>query len=67
MKLHFSVEYHTEWGQQVCVQITRHRKSGKDIVELLHLDTQDGYIWKGEIFYNNAESEIFTYLYIIYE
>lgn len=67
MKLHFSVEYHTEWGQQVCVQITRHLRSGRDIVELVHLDTQDGYIWKGEAFYNNTDAQHFTYLYIIYE
>ena len=67
MKLHFSVEYHTEWGQQVCVQITRHRKMGKDLTELVHLDTQDGYIWKGEAFYNNTEAQTFSYHYIIYE
>ena len=67
MKLHFSVEYHTEWGQQVCVQITRHCRGGKDIVELIHLDTQDGFVWKGEAFYNNTDTQSFTYLYIIYE
>jgi 4-alpha-glucanotransferase len=67
MKLHFSVEYHTEWGQQVCVQITRHCRSGKDLIELVHLDTQDGYIWKGEVFYNNADAQTFSYHYIIYE
>ena len=67
MKLHFSVEYHTEWGQQVCVQIIRHRKVGKDLTELVRLDTQDGYIWKGEVFYNNTEAQTFSYHYIIYE
>ena len=67
MKLHFSVEYHTEWGQQVCVQITRRCKNGRDITELVHLDTQDGLIWKGEAFYNNTDTQSFTYQYIIYE
>lgn len=67
MKLHFSVEYHTEWGQQVCVQITRHAKNGRDAIELLRLDTQDGLVWRGETYYNNSDISSFTYLYIIYE
>ena len=67
MKLHFSVEYHTEWGQQVFVEITHHHKNDKDSKELFRLDTQDGFIWKGEIFYNNIDTQSFTYQYIIYQ
>lgn len=67
MKFHFSVEYHTVWGQQIGVEITRRLISGKCVKEHIMLDTQDGLIWKGEVFYNNNDTHSFTYQYIMYE
>ena len=67
MKFHFSIEYHTVWGQQIGVEITRHLISGKCVKEHIMLDTQDGLIWKGELFYNNNDTHFFTYQYIMYE
>ena len=67
MKFHFSVEYHTVWGQQIGVDITRRVTSGKRIVEHIMLDTQDGLIWNGEVYYNNNDSLSFTYQYVLYE
>ena len=65
MKFHFSVEYHTVWGQQIGVEITRRLISGKCVKEHIMLDTQDGLIWKGEVFYNNNDTHSFTYQYIM--
>lgn len=67
MKFHFSVEYHTVWGQQIGVVITRRVTSGKRIVEHIMLDTQDGLIWNGEVYYNNNDTLSFTYKYVLYE
>lgn len=67
MKFHFSVEYHTIWGQQIGVDITRRVISGKCVTDHVMLDTQDGIIWKGEVFYNNNDTLSFTYQYIMYE
>ena len=67
MKFHFTVEYHTVWGQQIGVDITRRITSGKCVVDHIMLDTQDGILWKGEVFYNNNDTLSFTYQYIMYE
>lgn len=67
MKFHFSVEYHTVWGQQIGVDITRRVTNGKRVVEHIMLDTQDGLIWNGEVYYNNNDTLSFSYQYILYE
>ena len=67
MKFHFSIEYRTDWGQQVGVDIQRYVIGGKCITEHILLDTQDGLLWKGEVFYNNNDTQTFSYQYVIYE
>lgn len=67
MKFHFSIEYRTEWGQQVGVDILRYIVGGKCITEHILLDTQDGLLWKGEVFYNNNDTQSFSYQYVIHE
>jgi 4-alpha-glucanotransferase len=67
MKFHFSIEYRTEWGQQVGVDILRYVLNGKCITEHILFDTQDGLLWKGEVFYNNNDTQTFSYQYVIYE
>ena len=67
MKFHFSIEYRTEWGQQVGVDILRYMIGGKCITEHILLDTQDGLLWNGEVFYNNNDTQSFSYQYVIYE
>ncbi|MBO7067282.1 MAG: 4-alpha-glucanotransferase [Bacteroidaceae bacterium] len=67
MKFHFSIEYRTEWGQQVGVEISRSVIGGKCLTEHILLDTQDGLIWKGEVFYNNNDTLSFTYQYVIFK
>ena len=67
MKFHFSIEYRTKWGQQVGVDIFRYVTGGKCIKEHILLDTQDGSLWKSEVFYNSNETQTFSYQYVIYE
>lgn len=67
MKFHFSIEYRTKWGQQVGVDIFRYVTGGKCITEHILLDTQDGSLWKSEVFYNSNETQTFSYQYVIYE
>ena len=67
MKFHFSIEYHTEWGERVGINIIRHSKNGKEVSELIFLDTQDGLIWNGEVYYHDKDTLSFTYHYIIYK
>ena len=65
MKFHFSIEYRTEWGQCVGVEVTLHYANGNEIRELVLLDTQDGLQWKGEVFYRDKDILTFTYQYVI--
>ena len=67
MKFHFSIEYHTVWGQQIGVIISRYLNGGKCVTENFLLDTQDGLFWKGEVFYNNHDTQTFSYQYVLYE
>ena len=67
MKFHFSIEYHTVWGQQIGVIISRYLTGGKCVTENFLLDTQDGLFWKGEVFYNNHDTQTFSYQYVLYE
>ena len=67
MKFHFSVEYRTNWGQQIGVDISRYLRGGKCVTEHILLDTQDGLLWKGEVYYNNNDTQAFSYQYVFYE
>lgn len=67
MKFHFSVEYRTNWGQQIGVDISRYLRGGKCVIEHILLDTQDGLLWKGEVYYNNNDTQTFSYQYVFYE
>ena len=49
MKLRFNIEYHTQWGEDIRVLLTKIDRNGnkKDTKECL-LDTYDGKTWEGE-------------------
>ena len=47
MTLHFSIEYRTEWGQNVEVELRFLSHEGKAHCERIPLETDDGIVWKG--------------------
>ena len=65
MNLHFSIEYHTEWGQHVAVEITATRNQGSKVNHLFPLETSDGYHWAADISLPEKDVQTFRYNYII--
>lgn len=64
MTLNFSIEYRTEWGQNVEVELCFLSAEGKTHPERILLDTEDGYTWKKR-FTLKAYAKTLTYTYII--
>ena len=64
MTLHFSIEYRTEWGQSIEVELCFLSDDGKSHWQRISLETDDGYIWKG-VFMLRARSKQFRYSYIV--
>ena len=64
MTLHFSIEYHTEWGQNVEVELTFLSSDGKTHRQHIPLETEDGLLWKG-VFMLKARGKQLRYTYII--
>ena len=68
MKLRFSINYRTEWGQQMVVSITYHAVDGTERHVQLPMTTQDGDQWTGETVVlesRRSPVERFTYFYIV--
>ena len=66
MTLNFSIEYRTEWGQNVEVELCFLSAEGKTHPERILLDTDDGYMWKKRLTLK-AYAKMLTYTYIITE
>ena len=64
MTLNFSIEYRTEWGQNVEVELCFLSAEGKTRWQRIPLETDDGLIWKG-LCNLKARSKQFKYTYII--
>ena len=64
MTLNFSIEYRTEWGQNVEVELCFLSSEGKTHWQRIPLETDDGLIWKG-LCTLKARSKQFRYTYII--
>ena len=64
MTLNFSIEYRTEWGQNVEVELCFLSADGKTHFQRIHLETDDGLIWKG-LCMLKARGKQFRYTYII--
>ena len=48
MKLRFSIQYKTEWGESLHIVITYKRSDGKERIFNLPMQTQDGELWVTE-------------------
>ena len=66
MNLHFSISYRAQWGEDVCVELTLIGSRGREVPQLLHMETSDGNIWHTD--YRVMESGIrqFRYQYAVY-
>ncbi|MBQ9171088.1 MAG: 4-alpha-glucanotransferase [Bacteroidaceae bacterium] len=64
MTLNFSIEYRTEWGQNVEVELCFLSSEGKTHWQRIPLETEDGLNWKG-ISILKARAGRFRYTYII--
>ncbi|MBO7137088.1 MAG: 4-alpha-glucanotransferase [Bacteroidaceae bacterium] len=64
MTLHFSIEYHTEWGQNIEVELSFLSADGKSHWQRIPLETDDGLNWKG-ICMLRARTRQMRYSYIV--
>lgn len=65
MKLHFGLDYHTHWGERVCVEIKLHQHGKKTVKRLFDLETNDGCYWSGDAIIPEKNLDSFTYQYVI--
>ena len=63
MKLVFSLEYRTDWGQDLRVEVTLKRKRGADVRRVYPLHTDDGLNWTGEALVTEKDIERFCTLH----
>lgn len=64
MTLNFSIEYRTEWGQSVEVELCFLSADGKTYRQRFPLETDDGLLWKGVCMLRARGSQL-HYTYII--
>ena len=67
MKIRFSIEYYTQWGEDLRVQLCKVEKGGvKKTAKECRLETYDGKLWEGEITFQSAGVESIEYKYAMY-
>lgn len=65
MKLQFKLEYRTDWGQDIRVEIRVERRRGSEMVYIHRLDTTDGLNWEGEAVLHEKDALTFRYRYLV--
>ncbi len=63
MRLQFSIEYRTNWGETVMVEINTVDIKGRQKRSSCILDTTDGRIWAGDFLLSDREIVSFSYRY----
>ena len=66
MKLQFSIDYFTHWGEDVRVEIAFVDQRQKSNTRVFPLETRDGRTWDGELTINEGAMRWFCYTYCIY-
>lgn len=64
MKIHFSIEYRTKWGEDIRVMLIKN--DTKALIRECPLETYDGIRWEGEIAINKRKSDYISYKYALY-
>lgn len=65
MKLQFKLEYRTDWGQDIRVEIMVEHRRGSEMVYTHMLNTADGQNWEGEVVLHEKEARAFRYRYLV--
>lgn len=67
MRIGFSIEYHTQWGEELRVQVCKIGKGGqRKAMKEWKLATCDGKMWEGEITLQHQEGDGIEYKYAVY-
>ncbi|MBR1666832.1 MAG: 4-alpha-glucanotransferase [Bacteroidaceae bacterium] len=67
MKIRFSIEYYTQWGEDLRVLLQKIEKGGqKKAVKECRLETYDGRLWEGEITFQSTGVEGIEYKYAMF-
>lgn len=66
MKLHFSINYHTNWGECVKVSLRMKNLKGQYTQQYLPLETANGEQWSGEVLISQKDIIQFEYFYCIF-
>lgn len=67
MRIGFSIEYHTQWGEELRVQVCKIGKGGqRKAMKEWKLSTCDGKMWEGEITLQHQEGDGIEYKYAVY-
>ena len=67
MKLHFSIEYLTHWGEDVRVYLTLVDAKGRTQTQTYPMETRDGHRWTGEVLITDGRIRSFHYHYSVYK
>ena len=67
MKLQFSIDYVTRWGEDVRVVLTLTDAKGRSKSQVHPLETKDGKLWAGEVTVIDSQIQTFQYKYCIYK
>ncbi|HJD92707.1 4-alpha-glucanotransferase [Bacteroides coprosuis] len=65
MRFHFSVEYRTNWGEEVKLVGSTPEMGNNQIQKAIPLKTNDGTVWQAEVDINIPPHTIINYSYII--
>lgn len=66
-KLNFSINYQTQWGQDVRVELELHDDKARCKTMVVPLTTHNGVQWTGEAQITEHHIQLFTYKYVIYQ
>ena len=64
MELTFSIDYRTQWGESISVELTTEKTAGGRSHTLLPLSTEDGEHWKGHFTMFARDMRAFQYIYM---
>ncbi len=67
MKLHFSIEYRTHWGEYMRVTLTLVDAKGHAQTQAYPLETRDGCLWTLETLFSDGRVRSFYYHYSVYK
>ncbi len=67
MKLRFSIEYLTHWGEDIRVSLTSVDAKGRTRTQDFPMETRDGCRWEGEALITDGRVRSFRYHYDVYK